>query len=76
AVQWKLGANVWSIVKFAIYKKVKVDYADFEKESILQLTNSLGIISNSGTSRRKLQVSFPEEMKFFKEPLQKVFNAL
>ncbi|CAG8647475.1 16004_t:CDS:1, partial [Funneliformis caledonium] len=91
--------------KFAVYKKVKMeksDYADLEKESILQLENVLKSVNMSlydyellilmkirsndeflgdksqtlVQAEEKLQTSIPEEMKFFKEPLQKVFNAL
>ncbi|CAG8627713.1 16830_t:CDS:1 [Funneliformis mosseae] len=105
-LQLKLGANVWSVVKFAVYKKIRMEkenYADWEKESILQLEAVLKSINMSlydyyellilmkirsndeflgdksptlEQAEKKLQASFPEEMKFFKEPLQNVFNAL
>ncbi|CAG8494336.1 1749_t:CDS:2 [Funneliformis caledonium] len=104
-LQLKLGANVWSVVKFAVYKKIRMEtenYADWEKESILQLEAVLKSVNMSlydyellilmkirsndeflgdksptlEQAEKKLQASFPEEMKFFKEPLQKVFNAL
>ncbi|CAG8717224.1 13911_t:CDS:2, partial [Funneliformis mosseae] len=80
----------------------KSDYADLEKESILQLENVLKSVNMSlydykllilmkirsndeflrnksqtlMQAKEKLQTSIPEEMKFFKELLQKVFNTL
>src|SRR5205814_823334 len=44
AVQGKLAASVWSEVQFAVYRKIKkgrVNYADSEKASILELEKVL-----------------------------------
>jgi len=105
AIQRKLDANTWSIVQFAVQRKVKknkVDYADSEKGSILLLDKVLEDVNmklcdyemlilmkhksneefygdTSETQEQaeaKLQASFAEEMKIFKEPLQKLFRAL
>ena len=103
--EMKLEPKIWSIIKFAVYRKVvdeKSNYAEREKEPILQLQNVLKEVNMSiceyelliwmknksnyefhmdkqqtrKQAELKLKASFPNDMIFLKEPLQKVFDTL
>ncbi|CAI2182030.1 3051_t:CDS:1 [Funneliformis geosporum] len=63
-----------------LLKSVNMSFYDYELLILMKLRSNhefhRGELQSRAQAKKNLQETFPEEMKLFKEPLQKLFNAL